>query len=861
MKVITNFNSLPLTQENPPPQNRAIVERKINVWQWLFQPTSELPADLEEQLIDISLLEYKKPSSQTSTSLATSLFMEIILEQNPTLARKLTEKAVDQELTYAFKSIIHSSTAIYARDYILLNSKVNFLISLANDDIMFFWLFIKNNDVLLKSIEMGNCKIIETIIQCLQKKDPDLLNSLLAEKTFVGYRTLMHKAAEWGQVKVIETLHKLLGAAFFDLLKVKCRSGETLLFDAARHGHLDVVKTVRNAFGENIEGFIILLGIRDVKRKTCLFEAAYQGDANFIITVQEALGEENEDVFRELLKATDSNWDIFLFEAAYQGKKNVIKAAGEALKEDKLAFIELLKIRCGEGEGIFYWLFVERNKDLLDEIQEALGEDYLNEFVDLLYEKNSFDETLLDRAAKTDHVETINLIKEQLNKFKSSSPQKEEYLLKLELFPLLKSIYQNKVKEAEEECHRLLNSESKELLIAIMVKDPTISSYLADSHPEIIRNFLIANKIEEMTLETKLELLPFLPPDVIHATILENSSSLQRLLASHELEIELRAGDYVETLSTTCLEALKQVSDSWLTSINWQDPDSSQQHCEAITSFLNQMPLRLMAVAALGELGGKLIVRYLRLLPPFHLNVVIPQIDKKLLVDTLEELQSDTLSVACLRSATLEQLQEALSQFDDLFPLSSDMQEWQTNYSQRLAKAQDLSCTKEEYEALQQKISAISPTINVESNRRDALLTALTTISPTPPQSIVEAQKAARKIPQEIEKLQSHLIALSKRFIAISLAPEFNCPLSLEVMVTPVLAKDGQNYEMSEILAALEYDNRSPITRAEIEESDLIINLSLQSLIAATKRGTVIPTQEQIQAALKNEPWEVKEEK
>lgn len=60
---------------------------------------------------------------------------------------------------------------------------------------------------------------------------------------------------------------------------------------------------------------------------------------------------------------------------------------------------------------------------------------------------------------------------------------------------------------------------------------------------------------------------------------------------------------------------------------------------------------------------------------------------------------------------------------------------------------------------------------------------------------------------------------------------EFLCPITLEVMRSPVTAADGFTYEESAITEWLEKHNRSPLTNLDMESKVLTRNASLQKQI------------------------------
>ena len=64
-----------------------------------------------------------------------------------------------------------------------------------------------------------------------------------------------------------------------------------------------------------------------------------------------------------------------------------------------------------------------------------------------------------------------------------------------------------------------------------------------------------------------------------------------------------------------------------------------------------------------------------------------------------------------------------------------------------------------------------------------------------------------------------------------SLPQEFLCPISLEVMVDPVVAVDGHSYERANIAAWFNAHDSSPLTNLKLEHKHLIPNITLKSTI------------------------------
>lgn len=65
----------------------------------------------------------------------------------------------------------------------------------------------------------------------------------------------------------------------------------------------------------------------------------------------------------------------------------------------------------------------------------------------------------------------------------------------------------------------------------------------------------------------------------------------------------------------------------------------------------------------------------------------------------------------------------------------------------------------------------------------------------------------------------------------------FLCPITTEMMHTPVIDLDGNTYEYAAIKEWLVYNNTSPITRTYMCETDLVPNRALQELLGEFKRA------------------------
>jgi hypothetical protein len=59
----------------------------------------------------------------------------------------------------------------------------------------------------------------------------------------------------------------------------------------------------------------------------------------------------------------------------------------------------------------------------------------------------------------------------------------------------------------------------------------------------------------------------------------------------------------------------------------------------------------------------------------------------------------------------------------------------------------------------------------------------------------------------------------------------FFCPISQEIMNDPVITPQGISFDRQSILAWLKKDNKCPITKTPLKESDLIKNFALKNTI------------------------------
>jgi hypothetical protein len=87
---------------------------------------------------------------------------------------------------------------------------------------------------------------------------------------------------------------------------------------------------------------------------------------------------------------------------------------------------------------------------------------------------------------------------------------------------------------------------------------------------------------------------------------------------------------------------------------------------------------------------------------------------------------------------------------------------------------------------------------------------------------------------------------------AVEIPPDFICPITLQVMVAPLMTRTGLNFERAAIFGWLEQGSGScPLTRKPLTASDLIPNRRLKTRICIWRANNGIPkpTEEEIDAA------------
>jgi hypothetical protein len=87
---------------------------------------------------------------------------------------------------------------------------------------------------------------------------------------------------------------------------------------------------------------------------------------------------------------------------------------------------------------------------------------------------------------------------------------------------------------------------------------------------------------------------------------------------------------------------------------------------------------------------------------------------------------------------------------------------------------------------------------------------------------------------------------------AVEIPSDFICPITLQVMVSPVMTRTGLNFERAAIFDWLEQGSGScPLTRKPLTASDLIPDRRLKTQISIWRANNAIPepTQEEMEAA------------
>jgi len=105
--------------------------------------------------------------------------------------------------------------------------------------------------------------------------------------------------------------------------------------------------------------------------------------------------------------------------------------------------------------------------------------------------------------------------------------------------------------------------------------------------------------------------------------------------------------------------------------------------------------------------------------------------------------------------------------------------------------------------------------------------------SRVPPKSRAEKKKAAEASYAESRSELSEKLQKLSNLGAVDDAPsQFVCPISMSVMIDPVICDDGNTYERKEIVTWLKNHNKSPVTNLPLNNRrTLIQNIAIRSRI------------------------------
>lgn len=87
----------------------------------------------------------------------------------------------------------------------------------------------------------------------------------------------------------------------------------------------------------------------------------------------------------------------------------------------------------------------------------------------------------------------------------------------------------------------------------------------------------------------------------------------------------------------------------------------------------------------------------------------------------------------------------------------------------------------------------------------------------------------SRNIPQQQQ--QQHPLAAQQQEEDMDIPPEFECPISLDVMTDPVMLSDGHSYERAAIEAWLQCHDTSPVTNEDLQHKMVTPNHALRNAI------------------------------
>jgi len=99
----------------------------------------------------------------------------------------------------------------------------------------------------------------------------------------------------------------------------------------------------------------------------------------------------------------------------------------------------------------------------------------------------------------------------------------------------------------------------------------------------------------------------------------------------------------------------------------------------------------------------------------------------------------------------------------------------------------------------------------------------------------IAASSKKRKLTTKSECGCSKRLQLLEDNLSTLYLEQFNCPITLELMQSPVVCADGHSYEQSAIQEWLKSHNTSPATGIKLKSSIIIDNVGLKSAIVAFK--------------------------
>ena len=78
--------------------------------------------------------------------------------------------------------------------------------------------------------------------------------------------------------------------------------------------------------------------------------------------------------------------------------------------------------------------------------------------------------------------------------------------------------------------------------------------------------------------------------------------------------------------------------------------------------------------------------------------------------------------------------------------------------------------------------------------------------------------------------------------MGIMVPVEFLCPISNEIMSTPMMTRDGINFERTAVMQQIRCGNTTcPVTKKSLELSNIVRNIMLEEKIARWRWGNMLP--------------------